>query len=62
MRTETGVNVLAVRRNKRTLDTNPGGDFIIERGDELVCLGTPEQLSSMARLADDGRRRLQLAS
>jgi voltage-gated potassium channel len=62
VRTETGVNVLAVRRNKRTLDTNPGGDFIIERGDELVCLGTPEQLSSMARLADDGRRRLQLAS
>lgn len=62
VRSQTGVNVLAVRRNKRTLDTNPGGDFVIERGDELVCLGTPDQLSSMSLLADDGRRRLQLAS
>ena len=62
VRTETGVNVLAVRRDKRTLDTNPGGEFIIRHADELVCLGTPEQLSRMATLADDGRRRLKLAS
>ncbi len=62
VRTQTGVNVLAVRRNRRTLDTNPGGDFVIQLADELVCLGTPEQLGKMAALADDGRRRLQLAS
>lgn len=61
-RTQTGVNVLAVRRDKRTLDTNPGGDFVIQLADELGCLGTPEQLSKMASLADDDRRRLQLPS
>ena len=61
VRTRTGVNVLAVRRNKRTLDTDPGGNFVIECEDEIVCLGTPEQLSKMAELADDGQR-LRLAS
>lgn len=62
VRSRTGVNVLAVRRNKRTLDTNPGGEFVVEAGDELVCLGTPDQLGKMADLARDGRRRQQLAS
>jgi len=62
IRAQTGVNVLAVRRHKRTMETNPNGDFVIQHADELVCLGTPEQLSKMAVLADDGRRRLQLAS
>ncbi len=62
VRSQTGVNVLAVRRDKRTFDTNPGGDFVVEAGDALVCLGTPEQLNVMAEFAADGRRRLQVAS
>jgi len=53
--------VLAVRRNRHTLDTNPNGDFIIQHADELVCLGTPEQLAPIAAVADEGRRRLRLA-
>jgi voltage-gated potassium channel len=62
VRAQTGVNVLAVRRNKRTFDANPGGDFQVAAGDALICLGTLEQLGKMADLAKDGRRRLQLAN
>lgn len=61
VRTQTGVNVLAVRRHKRTFDANPGGDFQVAAGDALICLGTLEQLNRMADLAADRRQRLRLA-
>jgi len=61
VRTQTGVNVLAVRRNQRTFDANPSGDFRVAVGDALICLGTPEQLGKMVEMAKDGRRRLRLA-
>ncbi|HHW89036.1 MAG TPA: TrkA family potassium uptake protein [Chloroflexi bacterium] len=61
IRTQTGVNVLAVRRNQRTFDANPGGDFQVAAGDALICLGTLEQLGKMAEIAKDGQRRLRLA-
>ena len=61
VRSETGVNVLAIRRNQQTLNTNPGGELVLMVGDELVCLGTPEQLSLLAGRAGDHRRRLRMA-
>lgn len=61
VRTQTGVNVLAVRRHQRTFDANPGGNFQVATGDALICLGTLEQLNRMAELAGDRGRRLQLA-
>jgi voltage-gated potassium channel len=61
VRQRTGVTILAVRRDGQTLRTNPSGDFIFARGDELVCLGTPDQLLQLSKLARDQRRSLRIA-
>jgi len=44
LRTRTGVLVLAVRRSDGTLISGPGGDTILLAGDQLICMGTAEQL------------------
>ncbi|MBV7335349.1 potassium channel protein [Chloroflexi bacterium TSY] len=46
IRVETGVNVLAVARLDLLL-TDLGDDFVMEAGDTLICLGTPEQLNTL---------------
>lgn len=62
VRMRTGVNVLAIRREGRTLNTNPGGDFVLQPNDELVCLGTAGQLIRLAQVAKDQRRQMRVAS
>ncbi|MBP7962166.1 MAG: potassium channel protein [Caldilineaceae bacterium] len=59
IRTRTGANVLAVRRPDGTTFTDPGGSFTLQYEDCLIALGTPEQLMSLADLANDSRDRLR---
>ncbi len=59
IRTRTGANVLAVRRPDGTTFTDPGGSFTVQYQDCFIALGTPEQLTSLANLANDGRDRLR---
>ena len=53
VRSETGVNVLAVRRRDRTIHTDLGPAFPLGAGDTLICLGTPQQLAQLAARVDD---------
>ncbi len=59
IRTRTGANVLAVRRADGTIFTDPGGSFTLQYQDCLIALGTPEQLVSLAHLANDQGERLR---
>lgn len=59
IRTRTGANVLAVRRPDGTTFTDPGGSFTVQYQDCFIALGTPEQLTSLADLANDSRNRLR---
>ncbi len=60
VRTRTGgANVLAVRRPDGHTYTDPAGSFGIQFQDSLITLGTPEQLESLADLANDTRGRLR---
>lgn len=46
LRQKTGATVLAVIRSGKPL-VNPGGDFVIHSGDELVIFGTKKQLKNL---------------
>lgn len=54
IRHRTGTNVLAVRRPGGRTFTNLTGDFLLNKGDTLLALGTPEQLENLVALAGDG--------
>ena len=49
LRQKTGATVLAVIRNGKPL-VNPGGDFIIRTGDQLVIFGTKKQLKNLEEI------------
>lgn len=49
LRQKTGATVLAVIRNGKP-HVNPGGDFIIHSGDELVIFGTKSQLKNLEEI------------
>jgi voltage-gated potassium channel len=51
IRTETGVNVLAVRRQRGELLTDLHLDFTLHAGDALISLGTESQLATLSKLA-----------
>lgn len=51
VRSETGVNVLAVRRPDGRLFIELGTDFVLNAGDTIIGLGTPQQLSDLAERA-----------
>jgi voltage-gated potassium channel len=53
VRSETGVNVLAVRKQDRTIHTDIGPTFPLRAGDTLICLGTPQQLAQLAERVHD---------
>lgn len=47
-RVKTGITILAVRKKKDdTLITNPSEEEIIEEGDQIIVIGTMNQLTSM---------------
>ena len=55
VRGDTGVNVLAVRRQDGTLFTHLPAEFTLQTGDALVGLGTQPQLALLAQRALDQR-------
>lgn len=56
IRQRTGANILAVRRPGGKTFTSLGGDFVLQAGDVMIALGTPQQLDTLAQMADDQRR------
>ncbi|GIV76073.1 NAD-binding protein [Litorilinea aerophila] len=61
VRTETGVNVLAIRCHDGQIVTSPGPEYPLQVGDALIGLGTVAQLTKLARLAGDNRPWLHMA-
>ena len=48
LRERTGVSILAVRKvDDKAFNPNPGAEALIEEGDILVLIGTPEQMALM---------------
>ncbi len=56
IRQRTGANILAVRRPGGKTFTSLGGEFVLMAGDVMIVLGTPQQLESLAGVADDQRQ------
>ena len=46
---ETGVYLLSIRHSSGEMCFNPGPDFLIQAGDHLYALGTPEEVESLRR-------------
>lgn len=51
---EGGAMIVAVRRHDGTFDATPGPDAVIEAGDVLIGVGTPEELAVLERLFTPG--------
>jgi len=51
IREATGVNVIAVLRAGAEIHANPDPDFAIRVGDELIVIGTPQQIEAIERFA-----------
>jgi voltage-gated potassium channel len=60
VRSETGVNVLAVRRRDGKLCLDLHTDLRLEAGDALIGLGTEPQLAALAGHAHDNHQSLKL--
>jgi voltage-gated potassium channel len=61
VRSNTGVNVLAVRRANEKVFTNLRAEFELAMGDALIGLGTVDQLAALANLAKVTRRTLRIS-
>jgi Kef-type K+ transport system membrane component KefB/Trk K+ transport system NAD-binding subunit len=51
IRITTGVLILAVKRPDGTAYANPASDLVINSGDEIIIMGTSEQLRAVEKLA-----------
>jgi voltage-gated potassium channel len=51
---ESGAMIVAVRRHDGVFDATPGPDAVIEAGDVLIGVGTPEELAVLERLFTPG--------
>lgn len=56
LRARTGVTIVAVVRDGETV-ASPGPDFLIEAGDTLVVVGTPDGINAAALCLDSGADR-----
>ena len=54
IRRVTGATILAILREGNPL-VSPAGDFVLAKGDQLLALGTREQLARLDRLISAGR-------
>ncbi len=52
LRSQSGALVLAIRRHGGELIVGPTGETVITGGDNLICMGTAEQLRLINRLLD----------
>lgn len=50
IREKTGALILAIKKAERGFDTNPPASTTLEEGDELVVMGTREQLNALQSL------------
>ncbi len=50
LREKAGALILAVRKAEGRLVTNPGPDILLEAGDRVILLGTPEQLKQASAI------------
>lgn len=48
-REKNGITVLAVNKSDGATRINPSGDELVERGDQLILMGTREQLEQVAK-------------
>ncbi|NOY53275.1 MAG: potassium channel protein [Deltaproteobacteria bacterium] len=51
IREELGLLIVAVKKEDGTMNTSLAPSTILEAGDRLICVGKPEQLVELARLA-----------
>ncbi len=51
IREELGVLIVAVKKEDGTMNTSLAPSTLLEAGDLLICVGKPEQLEELARLA-----------
>ena len=54
-RSETGITVLAARKKRGRLITNPADDETIEDGDQLIVIGTKERLAALEEALEAGK-------
>ena len=47
MRDETGAIIVALRKRDGTFDTTPSPDELIEPGDVLIGVGTPQEIRAL---------------
>lgn len=50
LRAQSGALVLAIRRLDRTLISGPDADTVLMNGDQLICMGTEEQLRQLNQI------------
>ncbi len=62
VRGETGVNILALRLANGVIQTDIGPLSMVEAGDTMIGLGTPEQLTALAERAADRQNVRRLVS
>ncbi len=53
LRSQTGVSIVAIVRGEETIAA-PGGDVVLQPGDTLVAVGTPEGIKELFRLLHQG--------
>ncbi|HEU5212617.1 MAG TPA: TrkA C-terminal domain-containing protein [Gaiellaceae bacterium] len=51
---EDGAMIVAVRRHDGTFDATPGPSAVVEAGDILIGVGTPDELAVLERLFTPG--------
>jgi len=54
IRSEIGASVLAVKKTSGQTISNPSADVLVEEGDVLIVLGSPEQLDKAQKLTEAG--------
>ena len=50
MRDETGAIIVALRKSDGTFDTTPAPEAMVEAGDVMIAVGTPEELRSLEEM------------
>jgi voltage-gated potassium channel len=50
IRERTGALIIALRKHDGTFDTTPDPDAVLEAGDVMICVGTPEELRAVEEL------------
>jgi CPA2 family monovalent cation:H+ antiporter-2 len=55
IRNESGANIIKLKRGSRSI-TIPSGDVTVFPGDELLAVGTSDQLEQLSRLFEDAVR------